>query len=253
LSGAYCVHAILIQTPSGQQVLVDGGPDPDKICLELGEELPFWDKSLDLVLLTHAEDDHILGLLEVLSRYKVKQVMEPGFENDNVAYQEWLRLIDEKNITRTVARAGQQIELGDGIRMEVLHPQEEFVGGSDEDVNNNSVVLRLVWKEISFLLTGDIGDEAERQMLYQGAELDSTVLKVAHHGSAGSTSQHFLAAVDPQVAVICVGTDNPFGHPSPEVMERLEKQVTADSVYLTSEGTVKFTTDGKRLWVDRTE
>ena len=245
--------AILIQTPSGQQILVDGGPDSDKVCLELGEELPFWDKSLDLVLLTHAEDDHILGLLEVLSRYKVKQVMEPGFENGNVAYQEWLRLVSEKNIRRTVARAGQQIELGDGIRMEVLNPQEKFVEGSDQDVNNNSVVVRLIWKEVSFLLTGDIGNEAEEQILYQGAKLDATILKVAHHGSADSISQHFLAAVDPQVAVVCVGADNPFGHPSGEVMERLEKQVTADRVYLTSEGTVKFTTDGKRLWADRVE
>ena len=245
--------AILIQTPSGQQILVDGGPDPDKVCLELGKGLPFWDKSLDLVLLTHAEDDHILGLLEVLSRYKVKQVMEPGFENGNVAYQEWLRLVSEKNIRRTVARAGQQIELGDGIRMEVLNPQEKFVEGSDQDVNNNSVVLRLVWKEVSFLLTGDIGNEAEEQILYQGAKLDATILKVAHHGSADSISQHFLAAVDPQVAVVCVGADNPFGHPSGEVMERLENQVTADRVYLTSEGSIKFTTDGKRLWVDRAE
>jgi competence protein ComEC len=245
--------AILIQTPSGQQVLIDGGPDPEKICLELGEEMPFWDKSLDMVVLTHPEDDHILGLLEVLRRYRVKQVMEPGFESDNVAYQEWLRLIDEKNITRTVARSGQQIELGDGIRMEVLNPQEEFVEGSDQDANNNCVVVRLIWKEISFLFTGDIGSEAEQQMLYQGAKLEATVLKVAHHGSAGSTSQHFLAAVDPQVAVVCVGADNPFGHPSPDVMERLEIQVTADRVYLTSEGTIKFTTDGKRLWANRAE
>jgi competence protein ComEC len=243
--------AILIQTPSGQQILVDGGPDADKVCLELGKELPFWDRSLDLVLLTHADDDHILGLLEVLRRYKVKQVVEPGFDNDNAAYREWLRLVNEKNIKRTVAKAGQRIELGDGIRMEVLNPQEKFVEGSDQDVNNNSVVVRLVWKEVSFLLTGDIGYEAERQMLYHGAELDATVLKVAHHGSADSTSLHFLAAVDPQAVVVCVGANNPFGHPSPEVMERLEKQVTADRLYLTSEGSVKFTTDGKRLWVDR--
>jgi len=243
--------AILIQTPSGRQILVDGGPDADKVCLELGKELPFWDRSLDLVLLTHADDDHILGLLEVLRRYKVKQVVEPGFENNNAAYGEWLRLVRDKNITRTVTKAGQRIELGNGIRMEILNPQENFVKGSDQDVNNNSVVVRLVWKEVSFLLTGDIGYEAERQMLYKGATLDSTVLKVAHHGSADSTSLHFLAAVDPQMAVVCVGANNPFGHPSREVMERLEKQVTAGMLYLTSEGSVKFTTDGKRLWVDR--
>jgi competence protein ComEC len=88
---------------------------------------------------------------------------------------------------------------------------------------------------------------------YDFVSIYVSVSRVAHHGSADSTSQHFLAAVDPQVAVVCVGADNPFGHLSGEVMERLEKQVTADRVYLTSEGTVKFTTDGKRLWVDRVE
>jgi len=239
--------AILIQTPSRQQILIDGGPDPEALSLWLGKKLPFWDKSLDLVVLTHPEDDHLVGLVEVLGRYKVGQVLEPGFEQDTSAYEEWLRLIDEKDIERTIAKAGQQIELGNGIRIEVLHPQEEFLEGTDSDTNNNSVVLRLVWKEVSFLLTGDIYEEAERQILYQGHKLNSTVLKVAHHGSATSTSAHFLAAVDPQVAVICVGEDNPFGHPSDEVLARL----SGVSVYRTDKkGTITFTTDGQRLWVE---
>ncbi len=252
--------AILIQTPSGQQILVDGGPDPDKICLALGNKLPFWDKSLDLVVLTHADDDHLVGLVEVLSRYKVGQVLEPGFEHDTLAYREWLRLIDEKNIQRTIAKAGQQIELGEGIRLEVLHPQEEFLEDTDSDTDNNSVVLRLVWKEMSFLLTGDIHQEAEREILYRGYKLNSNILKVAHHGSSSSTSEQFLTAVDPEVAVICVG-DNPFGHPHNEIVQRLLEKVGEDKVYLTSKevnngsiilpkrGTITFTTDGARLWV----
>jgi len=239
--------AILIQTPSHQQILIDGGPDPEAISLWLGEKLPFWDKSLDLVVLTHAEDDHLVGLLEVLHSYKVGQVLEPGLEHDIPAYEEWLSLIAEKDIERTIAKAGQQIELGDGVRIEVLHPQENLLQGTDSDTNNNSVVLRLVWEEVSFFLAGDIYEVAEREILYQGYKLSSTVLKVAHHGSANSTSGQFLAAVDPQVAVISVGEDNLFGHPSDEVLARLSEVI----VYRTDErGTITFTTDGQRLWVE---
>lgn len=246
MSGAYCVHAIFIQTPSGQQILVDGGPDPEKACLALGDKLPFWDKSLDLVVLTHPEDDHLVGLLEVLRHYKVEQVLEPGFDHDTLAYEEWLRLIDAKHMKRITASAGQQIDLGDGIMIEVLHPKEELMEGTESDANNNSIVLRLVWNEISFLLTGDIYEEAEREILYEGYKLDSTVLKVAHHGSTTSTSPHFLAAVDPQAAIISVGKDNPFGHPSDETLARLN----GVQVYRTDEeGTITFTSDGRKLWV----
>ena len=242
--------AILIQRGS-QQVLIDGGPSSEKICLELGERLPFWDKTIELVVLTHPQDDHLLGLVEVLSRYNVGEVLEPGFEFETSAYGEWLRLIAEKDIDRTIAYAGQQVELGNGIRIEVLHPQEEFLEGTASDVNENSIVLRLVWDEVSFLLTGDIAEEAEWQLLHQyGRELKGTVLKVAHHGSATSTSSSFLVAVSPQVAVISVGEDNRFGHPSPEVMARLSERLGGDNIYLTAErGTVTFTTDGERLWV----
>ena len=122
--------------------------------------------------------------------------------------------------------------------------------GTESDTNNNSVVLRLVWDEVSFLLTGDIYEEAEREILYRGYKLDSTVLKVAHHGSDTSTSSHFLAAVDPQVAVISVGKDNPFGHPDEDTLARLREKVDEDKIYLTSEnGIIKITTDGKKLWV----
>jgi competence protein ComEC len=249
-----CVHAIFIQTPAGQQILVDGGPDPDKLCLELGKRLPFYDKSLDLVVLTHPEADHITGLVEVLKRYKVGRVLEydgqqiEGFHSS--VYDEWLRLIEETNIKRTIAQAGQQIELDDGIRIEVLHPPEELLEGTDSDTNNNSVVLRLEWNEVSFLLTGDIEEEAEREILHQGYKLNSTVLKVGHHGSSTSTSEQFLSAVDPEIAVISVGENNPFGHPSDEVVNRLKEKLGKDKVYLTSEhGTITFATDGERLWV----
>jgi competence protein ComEC len=118
-------------------------------------------------------------------------------------------------------------------------------------VDNNGVVLRLSWGQVSFLFTADIRAEAEFELIGQRANLRSTVLKIAHHGSDTSTSQHFLAVVDPEVAVICVGADNPFGHPSAEVMERLTDRLGEGNVYQTDQnGTIEFITDGETLWVE---
>ena len=243
--------SILIVTPAGQQILVDGGPDPEKVCLELGEKLPFWDKSLDMVVLTHPDDDHIAGLVEVLRRYQVGQVLEPGLEIDSPAYDEWLALIEKKDIERTIAVAGQEIDLGSGITIDVLHPQANWSDSHSTDINSNSVVLHLSWGDISFLLTGDIEEEAEHELLHRGCTLRSTILKVGHHGSKSSSTPRFLAAVTPQVAVVSAGEDNPFGHPHEEVMDRLEEMVEPGQIYVTSEnGTVTFTTDGERLWVE---
>jgi len=241
--------AIFIETPAGQQILIDGGPDSDRVCLELGKKLPFWDRSLDLVVLSHAHDDHVTGLVEVLRRYEVGQVLEPGLAESTPAYDSWLETIEEKGIERTIARAGQRIDLGTGLAIEVIHPQEEMLRGTDSDANNNSLVLRLVWRGVSFLFTGDIDGEAEMAILYtdQWRELNSTALKVAHHGSVGSTSAQFLAAVEPQIAVISVGENNNFGHPDEELVVRLEQVET----YRTDQnGTISFSTDGERLWVE---
>ncbi len=243
--------AILVQTPNHQNILIDGGPSSQVINLELGEKLPFWDRTIDLMISTQPQADHITGLVEVLQRYKVKQVLEPGVSYNSCIYQEWLKLIEEKEIKHDVAKAGQGIDLGSGIKIEVLNPPEEFFKGTSADVDNNGVVLRLSWGEVSFLLTADIRWEGEFELIKQRANLRSTILKVAHHGSKTSTMPQFLVVVDPQIAVISVGTNNTFGHPSEEVVERLRERLGEDSVYLTPEnGTIEFITDGEKLWVN---
>jgi len=242
--------AILIQTPNGQNIIIDGGPDLQKINLELSKKLSFWDRTIDLVVCTQPQADHVTGLVEVLERYKVKQVLEPGVPYDSAIYQEWLSLIEDKGIKYNTARAGQEIDLGNGIKMEVLNPPASLWEGTSHDVDNNGVVLRLTWSKLSFLFTADIREEVEFELIGQRANLQSTVLKVAHHGSETSTSPQFLAAADPEVAVISVGTDNPFGHPSPEVVKRLIDRLGEDNVYRTDEdGTIEFITDGERLWL----
>jgi competence protein ComEC len=242
--------AILIQTPNHQNILIDGGPSPQTIDLELGEKLPFWDRTIDLMISTQSQADHITGLVEVLQRYKVKQVLEPGGSYNSCVYQEWLKLIEEKEIKHYVAKEEQEIDLGSGIKIEVLNPPEEFFKGTSADVDNNGVVLRLSWGEVSFLFTADIRWEGEFELIKQRANLRSTVLKVAHHGSKTSTMPQFLAVVDPEVAVISVGANNTFGHPNTEVVERLRERLGEDSIYLTLEnGTIEFITDGEKLWV----
>jgi competence protein ComEC len=246
--------AILIQTPNGQDILIDGGPDPQKINLELSKKLPFWDRTIDLVVCTQPHADHVTGLVEVLQRYKVKRVLDPEVSYNSSIYQEWCNLVEDKEIEYNIAWAGQEIDLGSGIEMEVLNPPEGLWEGTSDDVDNNGVVLRLTWGKVSFLFTADIREEAEFELIGQRANLKSTVLKVAHHGSETSTASQFLAAVDPEVAVISVGADNPFGHPSPEVVERLIDGVGEYNVYRTDEdGTVEFITDGDRLWLRFTE
>jgi len=243
--------SILITTPSGQHILVDGGPSPERVAHELGDELPFWERSIDLVVLTHAHDDHVTGLVEVLGRYHVGEVLEPCFPDESSAYKEWQGLIEEKEIECTCAQAGQQIDLGDGAVIDVLNPPQEPLEGTDSDIDNNGVVLRLSMGDVSFLLTADLYAGGERHLLDQGFDLRSAVLKVGHHGSNTSTTSTFLAAVAPQVAVISAGAENPFSHPSSEVMERLEERLDEDRIYLTAgDGTVTFTTDGERLWVE---
>ena len=240
--------AILIEKGS-QQILIDGGPSPQAINLELGKKMPFWDRAIDLVFLTHPHHDHLSGLVEVLQRYQVSQVIYPDLAYDSSVYDEWRKLITAKRIIPIFAQAGQQVRLGDDLTIKVLRPQAVFATGDESDLDNNSLVLRLTAGAITFLFTADIRQEAEALFIQQRADLSSDIYKIAHHGSKTSNSARFLAVVNPEVAVISVG-ENRFGHPSEEVLERLELKLAKENVYRTDEdGTIEFITDGERLWM----
>jgi len=199
--------------------------------------------------LTHPSADHVTGLVEVLHRYKVERVLYPDLDFKSNIYDEWLRLVKEKNITYTIAQAGQQINLG-RVVIEVLNPQVPLLTNTQSDIDNNGMVLRLSMGEVSFLLTADMMWEAEFELIARRANLTSTVLKVAHHGSNTSTTLEFLAVVSPQLAIISVGEDNPHGHPTTEVVDRLEERIDLEKIYRTDEhGTVEFITNGEKLWV----
>jgi len=242
--------AILVQTPAHQDILIDGGPSPKAIALELSRQMPFWDRTIDLVVLTHAHSDHVTGLIEVLERYEVKQILVPGMDSDSPVYNEWLNTIRDKNIATLEARAGQEIYLGEETTLRVIAPASILLTGTGSDIDDNGTVMELAMGEVSFLLTADIRQEAEYELLNRRAIRHATVLKAAHHGSDTSTSDEFLAVASPQLTVISVGAGNRFSHPGDEVIGRLREYQGEDNILCTSEhGTIEFTTDGNRLWV----
>ncbi|OGO40110.1 MAG: DNA internalization-related competence protein ComEC/Rec2 [Chloroflexi bacterium RBG_16_57_8] len=244
--------AILIER-GHLQILVDGGPDPQATLLELSEKMPFWDRTIEMVVLTHPHADHLTGLVEVLRRYRVKHVLSPDLADDSPLFAEWKRLIDERGIRHETATSGQVISFGDHMAVSVLNPRAPVLAGTGSDVDNNGVVLRVNAGRVSFLLTADIMQAAEMELITRRAGLDSTVLKVAHHGSASSTSEEFLAVVSPQIAVISVGAENGYGHPNEAVVSLLAEHLGSQNIYRTDEnGAIEFITNGERLWV-RTE
>jgi competence protein ComEC len=201
------------------------------------------------VLLVGANASPITGLAEVLERYRVDGWLDNGRIHDDALYAQCMARIEEGAVTRQVVRAGDRLETGSGIVLEVLHPGPELMAAGENAANNNSLVLRLVWGQASFLFTADIEAEAERLLLASGQVLSSGVLKVAHHGSGGSCSAEFLSAVDPAYAVISVGADNRFGHPQEAMLDRLGQMGEVEILRTDEQGTIEFVTDGQRLWL----
>jgi competence protein ComEC len=237
--------AILIECPNGQQILVDGGPDPSVLLSHLGRRMPFWDRSLDLVVLTHPEADHVGGLMDVLKRYDVGLVLDSGQECTSATCESWKALIEEKGIPCRRAQTGMTLDVGQDVRLDVLHPPARLMTSTSSDINNNSVVLRLQFGQFSALLTGDVMEEAESLLLASGQSLDSLVLKVPHHGGDTSLTTPFLEAVNPELAIISAGADNRFGHPDEVTLEKLGDTTT----YRTDlDGSIEIATDGERYW-----
>lgn len=243
--------AIFIQTPSGRQMMIDGGPAPSLVLAGLGKHMPFWDRHIDLLVLTHPDEDHLAGLVSILERYNVGVVLDTPSPHQSPSCARWQELLAQKQTQVVMAERGMKIDLGDGAIAEVLNPPRPIITGTLSDDNNNSIVLRLTYEQTSFLFSGDVEQEAEGRLLTEGGALSAAILKVSHHGAATATSEAFLRAVQPEVAVISVGAGNTFGHPSSKTLQRLRAEVS--EVLRTDErGTVEIVSDGRQYWV-RTE
>ncbi|OGF73738.1 hypothetical protein A2W57_00925 [Candidatus Giovannonibacteria bacterium RIFCSPHIGHO2_02_43_16] len=234
--------AIFIETPSGNQILFDGGQDR-KILEELGKVMPFYDRSIDLVILTHPHLDHAGGLLEVLKNYEVGELMDGGDSYNLAEYGELKKLMEEKKIKYEVARRGLKISLDKGISLLVLAPDKLIKSDNPHD---NNVVSRLSYGRIDFLLMGD-GEKGEELKLVQaGDNLESEVLKVGHHGSKTSSNPLFLEEVNPEYALISVGAKNRYGHPAQITLDNL---LAAGAKILRTDidSIIEFKTDGDSL------
>ncbi|MFH0770001.1 MAG: MBL fold metallo-hydrolase [Candidatus Peregrinibacteria bacterium] len=212
-------NATLLTTPSGKRVLIDGGPDLSTL-EGLGKRLPFFDRSIDLLVLTHAHADHIAALPEVLRRYRVQGVLWPTQSQFSPRERAMLSSIREQGIPVKVADAEEDYDLGDGVLLDVLWPDRRNAALLSDDLNDGSTILRVLYASDSLLLPGDATSKIEQYLLATGLSLDSTVLEVPHHGSKLSSSTGFLLAVSPDHAIVSVNNDNDYGLPHPMILER---------------------------------
>lgn len=233
---------IFIQVDSNQ-VLIDGGPN-NTILPKLATIMPFWDHSIDLLILTHPHADHVDGALEVLKRYDIGMVIESGVNHSIPEYDEWHKLLREKGIKVIIAKTGQRIRLAPAAYLDILMPFKSFVGVSPKNVHDAMIVSRLYYGSTTALLMGDAEKPLEYQLIFSGTNLKSDILKIGHHGSKTSTSDDFLKAVSPQYAVISVGRKNRYGHPYQEVLDRL-KSFGITLFRTDQDGDVEFVSDGQ--------
>ncbi|MGN7479116.1 MBL fold metallo-hydrolase [Solibacillus silvestris] len=238
--------SIFIQAPDGKTMLIDGGVKG------AGKELVNYLKAngverLDYVVATHPDADHIGGLIAVLNSISIKEFIDSGKVHTSQTYEEMLRLIQDKNIRFTVPKAGDQLTLDDELDIEVI--------GADEtasDNNDASIVLRVVYRNISFLLMGDADHGIERELLRKGIDVQATILKAGHHGSNTSSSLEFVKEVSPLATILSYGQDNKYGHPHAEVIDVLQQ--TGSEIYSTAEaGTIVVKTDGATYGIDAQE
>lgn len=235
--------AIFIEGPNGNQILVDGGPGKSTL-REIGKLMPYYDRSIDMLIVTNPDKDHFAGFIDVLKRHRVKAVLLPGTISDTAAYGEFEKTIKKKGVKKILARRGMNINLGDGVSLSILFPDRDV---SNWNKNDGSVAARLSYGDKSFLLMGDATNKTEGIIIYHdSALLKSDVLKLGHHGSRTSTSGALLGYTNPSYAVISAGLNNSYGHPHKETLDLLER-FKIPSLITYEEGTIMFKSDGETI------
>ncbi len=236
--------AVYVEAPNGNQLLYDAGPPTGAVLEALAQVMPFYDRSIDVAVFSHPDMDHIGGFADVFDRYHVDLILEPGASSSNGVYDENERQIALHNIHRIIARRGMSIDMGDGVIADILYPDSD---ATNMETNSASIAMHIHYGSTSFMLSGDLPQREEGYVVtLNGESLHSDVLKLGHHGSRTSSSEVWLHAIAPQVAVISAGVNNRYGHPHQEVLDLL----TALNIpYLVTfqEGTIIFQSDGKTV------
>jgi len=236
--------SILIESPSGKTMLIDGGvKGAGQQIVSYLKELGI--NKLDIVVATHPDADHIGGLIPVLDNMTIEQFYDSGKVHTSQTFEEMLTRIDEKNIPYHVPKIGDDIEFDKNVNVKVLNANDQAT-----DNNDASIVLKMTYGNVSFLLTGDAGVALEKEMLQY--DVKATVLKAGHHGSNTSSSEEFIQAVKPEVTILSYGEDNKYGHPHAEIVDRL--QAIGSKIYATADlGTITVSTDGVNYTVNGKE
>ena len=247
--------AIFIESPSGKQVLVDAGSNK-KVLRELSKRMPFYDRSIDVLIESHPDLDHIGGFPAILNAYEIDSVFSSGVDCETAICEAFNKAVLEEGISasgrRKVLTRGNILDFGDGVYLEVLFPDREAYGF---ETNMASLVLKLVYGENSFLLTGDSPKAIEEYLIslevdpyppVGGGGLDVDVLKLGHHGSKTSSSDYYVGITSPEVAVISVGENNRYGHPHQEVLNILD-EFEIKVMRTDLQGTISIQSDGKNL------
>lgn len=239
--------AIFVEAPNGNQILIDGGADAG-VLRELGRVMGFFDRSIDIVLATHPDQDHIGGLPLVMERYKVGNFIDSVAESDTSSYQRLKSLAKDNKIPTYFGMRGMVIILdrANGVYLHVLYPvADDF---KITETNDMSLVAKLVYGDTSMILTGDAPKLVESMLdSTDGNYLKSTVLKAGHHGSKTSTGSAFVETVSPTYAIISAGEDNRYGHPNIEVVNVLKGE-NVEILETAKEGTIEFHSNGTDIW-----
>jgi len=211
--------ALFIESPTGTQIMFDGGPARKVLGPLAGVMSPF-DRTIDAIVITNPDADHIGGFSDILKNYKVGLVLEPGTLNDSKTFQNLKTEIKKQNIPDILGKRGMRLHIGGGAFIDILFPDRDV---SSWETNDGSVVARLTYGDTSIMLTGDATKKAEKIILEENlsTELESTILKVGHHGSRTSTSSSFVKTVSPEYALISAGKDNKYGHPHQDTLSTL--------------------------------
>ncbi|OHB17030.1 MAG: hypothetical protein A2913_01960 [Parcubacteria group bacterium RIFCSPLOWO2_01_FULL_40_65] len=215
--------SIFIETENKIQILIDGGSD-NTVVQKLSEVMPFWDRTIDFIMLTHPDHDHLGGLPEVLKRYEVNGIIETGVQCEKVECKVWRDLKEKEKAAIILPKLGDSIIFNENTKLLILSPFDSVAGEKVSKVNNTSIVAKLIYGEHSLLLTGDIEKQVEEKLVLAGIDIDSDYLKLPHHGSKTSSTEELLENTSPLMAFISLGINNSYGHPHEEVVARLEKR-----------------------------
>ncbi len=240
--------SFLIETPNQGKIIIDGGPD-NSVLAKIGRVLSFYDRAVDILIITHPDSDHLAGAVEIAKNYEVGLIIINGKDCVTALCGEFEKIVKQKNIKVISARAGQKIDFGNSLQMDILMPKTSVSGVEKKtDDNNSSIISLLSFGKDSFLFTGDAEAREEIDLINAYPRLTAEVLKVGHHGSKNSSNELFLDRIKPKFSVISVGAKNTYGHPTIEVLERI-KNIGSEILRTDLGGDVVMESEGRGILI----